>query len=295
MEKKNSRSFASQLWNRYFDPSESKGICLCCRRETIFFTTFHKGHIIPRSFGGKEELDNLRPICSPCNLSMGAINMKVYMKNNNYPIDEYFNRGIPIKIKTPPEYFERVGKNTVSATNKYDKLARNTVFETDFSDNEETLDNRTQQKTNLNYQIYSELSNVEYSTDDDLIQSDDSIKSNELNKSEQKNTSSIKQLTPTMKMKKLKESQSINNLSESTFENIFSKLLISYDKIDLIEKIKTGEVNIRASLESYLINLPMNIIREICKLNGMKGSKKDKKKSISCLFGKWKGGKIKLE
>jgi hypothetical protein len=41
--------------------------------------TFEVGHNVPRSKGGTDNLDNLRPICSSCNKSMG----------NQYTIDEF--------------------------------------------------------------------------------------------------------------------------------------------------------------------------------------------------------------
>lgn len=44
---------------------------------------FHVGHNIPESKGGDMVLENLRPICQGCNLSMG----------NNYSIDEWNKLG----------------------------------------------------------------------------------------------------------------------------------------------------------------------------------------------------------
>lgn len=41
--------------------------------------TFEVGHNIPESKGGKTTIENLRPICSQCNKSMG----------NRYTIDEF--------------------------------------------------------------------------------------------------------------------------------------------------------------------------------------------------------------
>ena len=41
--------------------------------------SFHMGHNVPESKGGKTDVKNLIPICSRCNLSMG----------NQYTIDEW--------------------------------------------------------------------------------------------------------------------------------------------------------------------------------------------------------------
>ena len=42
----------------------------CQNMMTVF--DFHVGHNIPESKGGATQLENLRPICSRCNLSMGS-------------------------------------------------------------------------------------------------------------------------------------------------------------------------------------------------------------------------------
>ena len=49
----------------------------CNNNITVF--DFQSGHNVPESKGGKTTIDNLIPICSRCNLSMG----------NNYTIDEW--------------------------------------------------------------------------------------------------------------------------------------------------------------------------------------------------------------
>jgi hypothetical protein len=50
---------------------------------------FHVGHNIPESKGGTLDINNLRPICSRCNLSMGA----------QYTIEEWDKISKPIKKK----------------------------------------------------------------------------------------------------------------------------------------------------------------------------------------------------
>ena len=40
---------------------------------------FHTGHYISEANGGEVKLDNLRPICKGCNLSMGTTNMEDFM------------------------------------------------------------------------------------------------------------------------------------------------------------------------------------------------------------------------
>ena len=50
------------------------------------------GHIISEANGGNLDTDNLKPICSGCNKSMGSKNMDDYMK-------EFYPKQYDIKFK----------------------------------------------------------------------------------------------------------------------------------------------------------------------------------------------------
>jgi hypothetical protein len=62
----------SVIWNEYVGVRVGQTECLCCNEHLISQLHFHIGHIIPRSIGGNMSKENLRPICSQCNLSMGC-------------------------------------------------------------------------------------------------------------------------------------------------------------------------------------------------------------------------------
>ncbi len=69
-----------QVWLLYFGDRNFKNKChveWCENRVTPF--TFEVGHNVPESKGGTTDIDNLRPICSKCNKSMG----------DDYTIDEF--------------------------------------------------------------------------------------------------------------------------------------------------------------------------------------------------------------
>jgi 5-methylcytosine-specific restriction endonuclease McrA len=70
------------LWINYFKDSR-EGKCCCCKRETISIGNFHAGHIIAESNGGKTSLDNMRPICMLCNISMQRTNMDDFITRYN--------------------------------------------------------------------------------------------------------------------------------------------------------------------------------------------------------------------
>lgn len=69
----------NHVWNMYISQTMSVGKCYCCKLEDISRANFHCGHIIAESKGGKVHIDNLRPLCALCNLSMGKKNMNDFM------------------------------------------------------------------------------------------------------------------------------------------------------------------------------------------------------------------------
>lgn len=66
------------VWRKYINNSLD-GECYCCDK-SISFTSFHAGHVIPDTEGGPATLENLRPVCSSCNLSMGTMWMDAYVR-----------------------------------------------------------------------------------------------------------------------------------------------------------------------------------------------------------------------
>ena len=76
------RTVRIDVWCKYFgDPSEK---CFVCRNKNISPFNFHAGHVIAEVNGGSLEVDNLRPICSSCNSSMGTKNLTGFMMKH-YP------------------------------------------------------------------------------------------------------------------------------------------------------------------------------------------------------------------
>jgi len=82
-ENKISQSLRQQIWFKYSN-NKLNIKCICCNLNEINSFNFECGHIDPKSKGGLCNINNLVPICSLCNKSMGNTNMKIFMKNNNY-------------------------------------------------------------------------------------------------------------------------------------------------------------------------------------------------------------------
>jgi hypothetical protein len=79
--KKNIPKYIKTLvWNKYIGDGISKAKCLCCKETEIRNTSFHCGHVVAFDKGGDLNINNLRPVCSHCNLSMGTRDMRSFAK-----------------------------------------------------------------------------------------------------------------------------------------------------------------------------------------------------------------------
>ena len=78
--KKIPSALREQVWLINFGDRHFKNKCVVEWCENIVTPfNFEVGHNIPESKGGQTSIDNLRPICSKCNKSMGS----------EYTIDEF--------------------------------------------------------------------------------------------------------------------------------------------------------------------------------------------------------------
>lgn len=67
-----------ETWSRYIGMEIGKAPCMCCEKEDMTQMTFHCGHVVSHADGGSMNIDNLRPICASCNLSMHTQNMNEF-------------------------------------------------------------------------------------------------------------------------------------------------------------------------------------------------------------------------
>lgn len=66
------------VWGKYIGNETPLSKCMSCKHETIDIRNFHCGHVLAEANGGSMLLDNLRPICAPCNGSMGTMGMNEF-------------------------------------------------------------------------------------------------------------------------------------------------------------------------------------------------------------------------
>lgn len=74
------QSARTSVWNHYIGMNIGSSICMVCKVMPIFQISFQCGHVLAKNNGGTNTLDNLRPICQTCNLSMGTMHMDDFMK-----------------------------------------------------------------------------------------------------------------------------------------------------------------------------------------------------------------------
>ena len=81
------KKIKADTWDKYIGPEKGEAPCLCCRSTIINSKNFEAGHIISEKQGGVIKVENIVPICSACNKSMGIRNMGEFIKEH-YP-DNY--------------------------------------------------------------------------------------------------------------------------------------------------------------------------------------------------------------
>lgn len=66
------------VWANTFGLCTGQALCPVCKFNSICQMDFHCGHIVAEVNGGTTTPDNLIPMCSKCNLSMGKTNAYIF-------------------------------------------------------------------------------------------------------------------------------------------------------------------------------------------------------------------------
>ena len=73
------KNLRDNVWLKYIG-NKPEAKCYCCKIRPIHITHFDVGHNKAVSKGGYNNIENLRPICSPCNKGMGTKSIEWYRK-----------------------------------------------------------------------------------------------------------------------------------------------------------------------------------------------------------------------
>ena len=93
------------VWNTYMGEYSGKGYCFCCNYTELTSFQFECGHVVSEYNGGDVNVENLRPICSLCNKSMGKKNMVEYMTKNKIPFPKNWNGFTKAKGKETGKHY----------------------------------------------------------------------------------------------------------------------------------------------------------------------------------------------
>ena len=85
-------------WAKWVGDHIAKTKCLCCGVNDIKMNSFHCGHVIAEADGGPTTVENLRPICATCNLSMRTQNMVKFKQQHELGTTSAGQQGAAISI-----------------------------------------------------------------------------------------------------------------------------------------------------------------------------------------------------
>lgn len=83
-----------KVWENSYEAETA--VCPICRKNTMYKNihpvqntdgAWQRGHLIPKSKGGSNDLDNIRPICWSCNKKCGSKDVRDFADENGYKYD----------------------------------------------------------------------------------------------------------------------------------------------------------------------------------------------------------------
>ena len=90
-------------WSKWIGDDIAKTKCMCCELNEIKMNSFHCGHVIAEINGGLTSIENLRPICSACNLSMKTENMDDFKKRCDFTKENVIEKPKKKAVKAKKE------------------------------------------------------------------------------------------------------------------------------------------------------------------------------------------------
>ena len=109
------KTVKDNVWNTCIGKEKGLGECYCCGNQ-IDSKCFDCGHIISVANGGKDIVENLKPICSTCNKSMGTENLEEF-KNKYFPSNVSGPMSIICKCGARKSYLQPQCKKCISNQN----------------------------------------------------------------------------------------------------------------------------------------------------------------------------------
>lgn len=86
------KKIKEECWKMYIG-NTLDGKCYVCSN-IIYFSDFHEGHVQSVYDAGTLDVKNLRPVCRPCNLSCGVMNLDDFKRKMNQTVDNMFDNPV---------------------------------------------------------------------------------------------------------------------------------------------------------------------------------------------------------
>jgi 5-methylcytosine-specific restriction endonuclease McrA len=125
--KKIPKAVRESVWKKYVSETNLEGKCFVGCGTHIQINNFELGHVVAFSNGGCDTIDNLRPICSLCNKSMGTTNLIEFIEQFNFKNDNSYDNEIEsakIDITSIEKNISKMVKSSKTLNNKQDKLGK---------------------------------------------------------------------------------------------------------------------------------------------------------------------------
>ena len=220
--KKVPKAVKESIWKKYISDTELRGKCFIGCGNDIQINNFEAGHVIPVCEGGENTIENLRPICSLCNKSMGTQNLNDFIKSFGFKDDI---TKFESEIKTNEKQIIEIDKE-IKKTKKSSKM---------LSDKQIDISKKIEELNELinNTMIELEIVKKTFTSNELKIQ-----ELEEIAKQKKKKKEKIKKDTSILVTKK--ESSIRNKMieEEKLKDEIRKELLLEQKKEELREQVK---------------------------------------------------------
>ena len=119
------KAVKESVWKKFISDTLLEGKCFIGCGNEIQINNFEIGHVIAVANGGKDTIDNLRPICSLCNKSMGKTNLDEFISTFGFKENDDFEKEINTnegEITKLNKFITKSEKSLFSTKEKQNKL-----------------------------------------------------------------------------------------------------------------------------------------------------------------------------
>lgn len=118
------KAVKESVWKKYISETALEGKCFIGCGNDIQINNFEIGHVVAFANGGKDTIDNLRPICSLCNKSMGTTNINEFISTFGFKENNDYDDKIKSNEKNIAKLNKSLAKNEKTLNTKIEKQSK---------------------------------------------------------------------------------------------------------------------------------------------------------------------------